>query len=183
MYEYFPLLFVGGVIGVFSICFIIAFAAMKNKKEAIGFERYLADGEINKRLLRYARPHIGSFAFVLLTMAFSISYDIAAPIIVSNIENIVKANFELPVLYTWVAIYGSILVVSLVCTYIQSIVLQKTGQKILSKIRQDAFAHIESLSHEQLNEIPVGKLVTRVTNDTNSISMMFTESSFTTFFR
>ena len=33
---------------------------------------------------------------------------------------------------------------------------------------------MESLSHEQLNEIPVGKLVTRVTNDTNAISMMFT---------
>ena len=40
--------------------------------------------------------------------------------------------------------------------------------------RQDLFTHIESLSHEQLNEIPVGKLVTRVTNDTNAISMMFT---------
>ena len=38
----------------------------------------------------------------------------------------------------------------------------------------DIFTHIEKLSHEQLNNIPVGKLVTRVTNDTNSISMMFT---------
>ena len=38
----------------------------------------------------------------------------------------------------------------------------------------DIFTHIEKLSHEQLNKIPVGKLVTRVTNDTNSISMMFT---------
>ncbi len=174
MYEYFPLLIVGGIIGVFSICFIVAFATMKNKKEAIGFDRFMSDSEIVKRLLRYARPHIGSFVFVLITMAFSISYDIAAPIIISNIENIVKSDFELPVLYTYVAIYGSILAVSLICTYIQSIVLQKTGQKILSKIRQDAFSHIESLSHEQLNDIPVGKLVTRVTNDTNAISMMFT---------
>ena len=41
-------------------------------------------------------------------------------------------------------------------------------------MREDLFVKIESLSHEQLNEIPVGKLVTRVTNDTNAISMMFT---------
>ena len=41
-------------------------------------------------------------------------------------------------------------------------------------MREDLFTHIESLSHGQLNDIPVGKLVTRVTNDTNAISMMFT---------
>ena len=43
-----------------------------------------------------------------------------------------------------------------------------------AKIREDLFVHIESLSHAQLNNIPVGKLVTRVTNDTHAISMMFT---------
>ena len=48
------------------------------------------------------------------------------------------------------------------------------GQKILSGIRTDLFTHIEKLSHNQLNHIPVGKLVTRVANDTHSISMMFT---------
>ena len=48
------------------------------------------------------------------------------------------------------------------------------GQRIISDLREDLFTHIESLAHEQLNEIPVGKLVTRVTNDTNAISMMFT---------
>ena len=41
-------------------------------------------------------------------------------------------------------------------------------------MRQDVFTHIESLSHEQLNNIPVGKLVTRVSNDPNAISFMFT---------
>ena len=56
------------------------------------------------------------------------------------------------------------------------IILQKTGQKILSSLRESVFTHIEGLSHEQLNQIPVGKLVTRVTNDTNAISMMFTNT-------
>ena len=73
-----------------------------------------------------------------------------------------------------VAIYGSILVVSLVSSYFQAMLLQRTGQKILSGIRESVFSHIESLSHAQLNHIPTGKLVTRVTNDTNAISMMFT---------
>ena len=70
--------------------------------------------------------------------------------------------------------YAGALVVSLICTYLQAMILQKTGQKILSQIRLDVFTHIEQLSHEQLNNIPVGKLVTRLTNDPNAISYMFT---------
>lgn len=174
MREYFPLLLVGAIIGVFSVIFIIAYATMKDKKEAIGFERHLSDSEIIRRLLRYAKPYTGRFVFVGITMLFSISYDIISPLIVGHIEKMVKDKFELSTLFAYVAVYAGILIVSLVCTYIQAIVLQKTGQSILSNIREDIFNHIESLSHEQLNQIPVGKLVTRVTNDTNAISMMFT---------
>ncbi|MBQ8235810.1 MAG: ABC transporter ATP-binding protein [Clostridia bacterium] len=175
MYEYFPLLVVGAIIGTFSSIFILAYALMKNKKEAIGFDRNMKDTEILKRLLVYAKPHAKSFIFAAVIMLFSIAYDILSPYLIGRIEGMVKEDsFALGSLYSFVAVYASILAVSLICTYVQAIVLQKTGQKILSAIRQDLFNHIESLSHEQLNQIPVGKLVTRVTNDTNAISMMFT---------
>lgn len=174
MREFFPLLVVGGVIGTFTLIFVFAYAFMKNKKEAIGFDRNMKDGEIMVRLLKYARPHWASFLLAFLIMLFSIAYDIIAPIIVGNIEKLVVEEFELSSLFIQVGVYAAILVISMVCTYFQAIILQKTGQKILSSLRQDLFTHIESLSHNQLNNIPVGKLVTRVTNDTNAISMMFT---------
>ena len=175
MREFYPLLIVGAIVGVLSLCFVVAYAMMKNKKEAIGFDRNMKDSEIARRLLRYAKPHIGKFVFVGIVMLFSIAYDIISPLLVGEIEEMVKeAGFPLNRLFLYVGIYAAILLVSLACTYVQSIVLQKTGQKILSAIRLDLFSHIESLSHEQLHQIPVGKLVTRVTNDTNAISMMFT---------
>ncbi len=174
MHEYYPLLIAGAIIGVFSGTFILAYVLMKNKKEAIGFDRTIKDSEIIKRLLAYAKPYWKSFAFVLLLMLFSISYDIISPILIGDIEELIKSDFELSALFIRVGVYASILIVSLVCTYVQAIILQKTGQKILSNLRLDLFKHIESLSHEQLYHIPVGKLVTRVTNDTNGISMMFT---------
>ena len=174
MREFYPLLIVGAIIGTLSLCFIIAYAAMKNKKEAIGFDRSMKDNELIRRLLKYAKPYWKSFLLVGIVMLFSIAYDIISPLIVGMIEETVKSQFALSTLYRAVALYAGILLVSLICTYIQAIVLQKTGQKILSEMRQDLFHHIESLSHEQLNQIPVGKLVTRVTNDTNAISMLFT---------
>ena len=176
MREYLPILIIGGIIGALSLVILIAFISMKDKKEAIGFDRHMKDSELIRRLLRYARPHWRSFVVVLLLTVASIVYDIVSPLVIGNLtESIENESFTLPYLYTSVALYASILVVSMICTYIQAIVLQRTGQRILSAIREDLFTHIESLSHEQLNHIPVGKLVTRVTNDTGAISMMFTQ--------
>ena len=174
MYEIYPLLILGAIIGAFSLVFILAYAFMKNKKEAIGFDRHIKDSEIIKRLLVYAKPHIRSFILVGIIMLFSISYDIISPLLIGKIERILSESFEMSRLLAYVAVYAGILIVSLASTYVQSLLLQKIGQEILSKLREDTFVHIESLSHAQLHQIPVGKLVTRVANDTNAISMMFT---------
>ena len=174
MREYLPVLIVGAIIGVFTVVFLVAFLLEKDKKKSMGWERNMPDREIIRRLLRYAKPYKGQFALVFLVMLFSIVYDVVSPLLIGQIEELIKDSFPLSRLYTYVAIYAGILVVSLVCTYAQAMLLQKVGQKILSQIRMDVFTHIEQLSHEQLNNIPVGKLVTRVSNDPNSISFMFT---------
>ncbi len=174
MREFYPLLIIGAIIGAISTIFLIAFFSIKDRKEAVGFERNMKDGDIFKRLIVYAKPFAGQFVIVFFVMLFSIAYDIISPRLVGDIEEIIKGDFEMKQLIAKVIVYAAIIVVSLVCTYIQSVILQKTGQKIVSAIRKDLFVHIESLSHAQLSEIPVGKLVTRVTNDTNAISMMFT---------
>jgi hypothetical protein len=105
----------------------------------------MSDSEIMGRLLRYAKPHAKSFLVVFLVMLFSIAYDIIAPILIGKIESFIKNDFEMSYLLSHVAVYAGILLISLACTYIQSIVLQKTGQKIISAIREDLFVHIESL--------------------------------------
>ena len=174
MREFLPILIVGAIIGVFTVIFLVAYALEKNKKETMGFERNMDDGEIVRRLLAYARPYWKQFALTLTVMLFSIVYDVLSPLLVGKLIGLVQEDFELKELYVMVAVYGSILVVSLVCTYVQAMLLQKTGQKILSQIRLDVFTHIEQLSHDQLNNIPVGTLVTRVSNDPNAISFMFT---------
>ncbi len=174
MREYLPILVVGAIIGVFSLVFLIAFLLEKDKKKSMGWERNMGDREIIRRLLRYAKPYKGQFVLVFLVMLVSIAYDVLSPLLVGKVEELIKEKFLLSRLFTYVAIYAGILVVSLISTYLQAMLLQKVGQKILSQMRMDVFTHIESLSHDQLSKIPVGKLVTRVSNDPNSISYMFT---------
>jgi ATP-binding cassette subfamily B protein len=174
MREYFPVLILGAIIGVFTLIFVAVYALEKNKKETMGFDRHMADSEIVKRLLRYARPYYKQFIGIFFIMLFSIGYDLVSPLIIGHLIETVQGDFELSYLLAMVLAYAGILIVSLACTYAQAMILQKIGQKILSQLRQDVFTHIESLSHEQLNNIPVGKLVTRTTNDPNAISYMFT---------
>lgn len=174
MREYLPILLVGAIIGIFSLIFLLAWRRELRNKSAPDFDRHIPDSEIFRRLFQYAAPYKKQFLLVLIIMLLSITYDLASPLIIGHVEGLIKDHFEPPVLLRWVALYAGILIVALVSTYFQSIILQKTGQKILSALRQDLFTHIESLSHNQLNNIPVGKLVTRVSNDTNAISQMFT---------
>ena len=174
MREYLPVLIVGAIIGFFSVLFIVIYALEKNKKETMGFDRHMPDGEIVKRLLQYAKPYWKTFVAILFIMLFSIFYDLVGPLLIGDLVELVETDFELSKLFTMVGLYAGLLAVSLLCTYIQAMLLQRIGQKILSKLRQDTFTHIEKLSHAQLNNIPVGKLVTRVSNDPNAISYMFT---------
>ena len=174
MREFSPILILGAIIALLAACFGTAYLSLRKKTKGEEKSRGMSDRIILRRLFRYAKPYTGKFVLVMVIMLVSIAYDLLAPIIVGDIEELVKNSFQLRELFLRVGVYAGILVVSLTSTYLQTMILQKVGQKILSDLREDVFSHIESLSHEQLNNIPVGKLVTRVTNDTNGICMLFT---------
>ena len=89
-----PLLLVGGVIGAVTALLIFAYASVKDKKTAMGFERTMADGEILRRLFAYAKPYWAKFLLVLFLMLFSIAYDIISPLIVGAISK----NLSPPIL-------------------------------------------------------------------------------------
>lgn len=175
MNEYLPLVIACAVIGAFTLIFTAAYIVLIRKVKHPQNERRMTDSYLIRRLLEYARPYIKQFILVFFIMLVSIAYDVLSPLLVSRIQGLIKlGSFQLSRLYAMVTVYAGILAISMVCTYYQAIILQSVGQKILTQIRLDTFTKIESLSHEQLNQIPVGKLVTRVSNDPNSISYLFT---------
>ena len=170
MDKYLPVFIVAGIIGVFTLAFLLMYIKVKRDKTMKEFTRTMPDRVIIRRLLGYARPYLKTFILVFVIMMLSIVYDLLSPVLIGKIQDLIKVDFPLDKLFWMVGGYACILVVSMVSMYLQTMILQKVGQKILSRIREDVFAHIESLSHEQLNNIPVGKLVTRVTNDTDGIA-------------
>ena len=147
MREYLPILIVGAIIGVFTILFLTVYTIDAKRKKAKEFERNMTDSEIVTRLLRYAGPYKKQFVVIFFIMLFSITFDLISPLIIGELIEMVQGDFELTRLYTMVITYAVILVVSVLCTFVQAMMLQKIGQKILSAIRLDVFTHIEGLSH------------------------------------
>lgn len=72
------------------------------------------------------------------------------------------------------ALYLFMLLLGFVLNAADTWMLQKMGQQIIYKMREEVFAHIHSLSLSFMNRTPVGKLVTRVSNDTEAVNELFT---------
>ncbi len=71
-------------------------------------------------------------------------------------------------------LFGLILLLSFVFNYVQVYILQYTGQKVMFDLRMKIFSHLQSLNVSFFDKSPVGRLVTRVTNDVQVINEMFT---------
>ncbi len=92
-----------------------------------------------------------------------------------NIEEIKELRGEdYEGLIKFALLFAAVIIFGSVVQYLQALLLQYTGQKIIYKIRMDIFSHIETMEIEFFNDRPIGKLVTRVTNDTESLNEMYT---------
>jgi len=145
---------------------------MNNERKSL---RSISDGVIIRRLLKYMKGHVLTIVIAFILMIVAVVLDVLLPLMVKEIvAELAKPDAVFSKILFIVIIYGIIMLTVYVLQYIQSLMLQKMGQKVMYNIRQEVFVAIESLSISQLNEIPVGKLVTRVTSDTNTLNEMYT---------
>lgn len=139
--------------------------------------RKMKDSVIIKRLLKYTKPFIWKFVFVILLMLFSVLVEVCTPLVTGEVIELLGADvIDIKYILFLVVVYIILVLLSLGGSYLQALTLQKIGQNILYDIRTEVFTHIENLSIAQINKTPIGKLVTRVTNDTNTLNEMFTNS-------
>ena len=138
------------------------------------------------RLYGYAKPYLPQFLAVFVLIVISTAMTLAQPRIVQML-----IDYNIPVLsdsqtmpdsaelaitsahrLSW--IYLVTVILAFATTYAQVYLLQHTGQKILQEIRQSLYDHILRLPTSFFDRYPQGSLVTRVTNDSETLNEMFT---------
>ncbi len=128
-----------------------------------------------KRTMVYVKPELPSFLVAILFLIANVILDLYLPLILQNIiDNLQSDELNLGFIMGNSFLYLGISVFNMVLLYFESMLLQKTGQKIIIKLRTDVYTHIMDMSLNQFNEMPVGSLVTRVANYTQSMSDLFT---------
>ena len=150
---------------------------MDEEKEALSGDKKMSLREI----LRHSKPYIAKEKLAVFLSLFLIAINVAADIVLPLLTGKFVGFFTddmspeaWKVVLLLVIGYGVLGVVNQGIRYLQAMILQKAGQRIVYQMRMEVFSHIESMSQNQFNAMPVGSLVTRVANYTSAVSDLFT---------
>lgn len=125
------------------------------------------------RLIAYMKPYAHWVIFALLLVLGLTAFDLYRPMLVGDAIDTFGANGDYDVIIATAIKYAAVLALSFTFNIAQTWILQKTGQNIILQMRKDLYRHIQSLGSRYFDITPVGKLVTRVTNDVEALNEMY----------
>lgn len=125
------------------------------------------------RLIAYMKPYAHWVIFALLLVLGLTAFDLYRPMLVGDAIDTFGANGDYDVIIATAIKYAVVLALSFEFNIAQTWILQKTGQNIILQMRKDLYRHIQSLGSRYFDITPVGKLVTRVTNDVEALNEMY----------
>lgn len=126
-----------------------------------------------RRLLRYLRPHAGSLALSIVLVLVVTGSDLLRPILIGDAMDLISAGEPFSAVLRLGGFYVALLVAGVACNMLQTWILQRVGQDVIYEIRKELFAHIHRLSLRFFDITPVGRVVTRVTNDVETLNELF----------
>ena len=153
--------------------------AQPTDMEKLKGDRPMKSSELIRRTFHYFKPEIGFLIIAVFLMMCNVAFELIYPQLIQNeidyLNTVTPYSDTTFLVVLGIAMgYLGIGIVGQICVYFEARLLLKSGQRIVFQLRCEVFNHIENLSQNQLNEMPVGSLVTRVANYTSSMSDLFT---------
>ena len=157
-----------------------------NQEEEVLGKAY--DGRLMRRLLTYLRPYKWHVAVALAAIILKSVLDVLGPFLTKIAID--KYLAKSPNSYSWIGdrlsdtpltgiaqiggLYVGILIFTFALEFIQTYLMQWTGQKVMFDLRRQIFRHLQFMHVGFFDKHPVGRLVTRVTTDVDALNEMFT---------
>jgi len=131
------------------------------------------DARLMRRLLRYLRPYKGRVVVSVVLLLFVTVLQLSGPVLMQIAIDKYIAVGDDDGLLRIALLYFGVLVSAFVLGYIQFYTMQVIGQSVMYDIRMQVFKHLQRLHLQYFDKNPVGRLVTRVTNDVNVLNELF----------
>ncbi|MGC2247934.1 MAG: ABC transporter ATP-binding protein [Terriglobales bacterium] len=157
-----------------------------NQEDEIVGKAY--DGRLMRRLLGYLRPYKWHVAVALASIILKSVADVLGPFLTKIAID--KYLAKTPSAHTWIGdhlsstplkgigqiggLYVGLLIFTFVLEFVQTYLMQWTGQKVMFDLRSQIFRHLQYMHVSFFDKNPVGRLVTRVTTDVDALNEMFT---------
>ncbi len=139
-----------------------------------------------KRLTKYAMYYKGPIFLGLFFLTIAVFTDLAGPFIAKHIidEYMVIGTIEIQPIAWLLCLYLILAIATAILRYFMYIYLQVGANRVIQKLRQDVFGHIHTLPIQYFDQLPAGKIVARVTNDTEAVRNLYVQvlSNFATSF-
>ena len=140
---------------------------MKSKKKT--------DYHVLLHLSTFMKPYIGYMCLGVCMLILVLGVQLVRPVIMKEFIDVGIATKDMGLIMNYAVIYIGVILFGMVALGIENYALQSFGQRIIYDIRNKIFSNILAMGPREFSSYPVGNLVTRVTNDTESIRTLYTE--------
>ncbi|WP_102272533.1 ABC transporter ATP-binding protein [Cytobacillus massiliigabonensis] len=140
----------------------------------------------SKRLMKYAMYYKGPIFLGLFFLTAAVFTELAGPFIAKYIidEHMTIGKIEMEPIAWLLCLYLILAIATAILRYFMYIYLQMGANRVVQKLRKDVFGHIQTLPIQYFDHLPAGKIVARVTNDTEAVRNLYVQvlSNFATSF-
>ena len=140
---------------------------MKSKKKT--------DYHVLLHLSTFMKPYVGYMCLGVCMLILVLGVQLIRPVIMKEFIDVGIATKDMGLITNYAVIYIGVILFGMVALGIENYALQSFGQRIIYDIRNKIFSNILAMGPREFSSYPVGNLVTRVTNDTESIRTLYTE--------
>lgn len=128
-----------------------------------------------RRLGQYIKPHFFLLLWAAVFLLIALGLELARPMLMKSVIDTAFPQRDVGIIMQYAGLYFMTIIFSIIAMFVQNYTLQKFGQSIIFEIRNTVFAKILARTPAHFGELPIGNLVTRVTNDTESLRTLYTD--------
>ncbi len=133
------------------------------------------DGQLMRRLVVFVRPYWQRLVLAIALLLGAALTDLVPPLLLQQAIDGPIASGELGGLWLIFALYATVLALNFVMRYAHNYIIQTIGQQVMVDMRVQLFRHIQRLSLAFFDRNPVGRLLTRITNDVDALNEFLTQ--------
>lgn len=127
------------------------------------------------RLGQYIKPHSFLLLWAALFLLIAMGLDLLRPLLMKTVIDTAFPQRDIGIITEYAGIYFMTICFSIIALFVQNYTLQKFGQSIIFEIRNIVFSKILARTPAHFGQLTIGNLVTRVTNDTESLRTLYTD--------